>query len=82
MPADTTTTMPARDGVLDGLHERIGRRRLENRMAERQIDDVDVERVLVGDRELDGANHVVGRALALRVENLQANQARSGATPT
>ena len=62
--------------MLDGLHERIGRRRLENRMAERQIDDVDLERVLVDDGELNRANHVVGRALALRVEHLQPNQAR------
>ena len=62
--------------MLDRLHERIRCRRFENRMAERQIDDVDVERVLVDDRELNRPNHVVGRTLALVVENLQANQAR------
>ena len=32
--------------MLDCLHERIGRGRLENRMAERQIDHVDAERFL------------------------------------
>ncbi len=62
--------------VLDGLHERIGRRRFVNRMAEREVQHVDAEQMPVGNGELDGAHDVVGRALALGVENLEADEAR------
>ena len=61
--------------MLNRLHERVGRRRLVDRMAERQVDDVDAEQCLVRDRELDGANDVAGRALAVLVEHLEADQA-------
>ena len=66
------------DRVLDCLHERVGRRRLVNRMAERQVQDVDAEEILVRDRELDRADDVGRRALALSVEHAQANQPRVG----
>ena len=35
--------MPCARRMLDRLHERVGRRRLVNRMAEREVDDVDAE---------------------------------------
>ena len=62
--------------VLDGLHEGIGRGRLENRMAERQIDDVNLEHVLVA-----MANSMARITLSVvpwpcAFENLQADQAR------
>ena len=52
LPAATTTMMPARDAGVNGLHQRIGRRGREGRMAERQVDDVNAERLAVHDREL------------------------------
>src|SRR5918995_6779606 len=64
--------------MFDGLKERIGRRRFENRMAERQIDDVDIQHVPVRDGELNRANYVIGRALSLRVQNPEPNQASGG----
>ena len=67
------------NGALDRLDQRVGRRRFVDRMAERQVDDVDAERRLVGDREVDGANHVAGAALAGAVEDLQPDQARAPA---
>ena len=44
--------MPARDGGFHRLHQRVGRGRLVDRMAERQVDDVDAVGRLVGDRPL------------------------------
>ena len=43
-------------------------------MAEREVDDVDLEEVLVGDGELDGADHVAGLAGAALVEHLEADE--------
>ncbi len=43
-------------------------------MAEREVDDVDAELPLVGDRELDRANHVAGAAAAVLIENLEADE--------
>ena len=34
-------------GGFDGLHQRVGRRRFEDRVAEREVDDVDAEQLLV-----------------------------------
>ena len=73
--------MPAFDGLLDRLHERVGRGRLEDRMAERQVDDVDAELRLVGDRELDRANHVAGLPPPLLSSTLRPTNCTLGATP-
>ena len=64
--------------MLDCLHERVGRRRLINWMAEREIQHVDAEEILVRNRELDGAHDVRRVALAFLVEHAQANQPRVG----
>ena len=61
--------------LLNRLHERVRRGRLEDRMAERQVDDVDAERSLVGNRELDGADDVAGLAAAVLVQHLEADEA-------
>ena len=45
--------------------------RFVNRMAERKVEHVDAEQMPVRDRELDRADDVVGRALALAVEHLE-----------
>ena len=47
-------------------------------MTQRQIDDVDTERVLVGDRELDGADDRAGVALPGVVEHLEDDQGHTG----
>ena len=59
---------------LHGLHERIARGRFVNRMAERQVDDVDAEESLVRNRELNRADDVAGLAAAVLVEHLQPDE--------
>ena len=66
------------DGALDGLDERIGRRRFENRMSERQVDDLDAEARAVGHREVDRPNHVARVAGAVLVEHLQHDELHVG----
>ena len=61
--------------LLDGLDQRVGRGRFEDRMTERQVDDVDAQRLLVRDRKLDRSNHVAGLAAAVLVEHLESNEA-------
>ena len=67
--------MPGLHGPLDRLNERVGGGRLEDRVAEREVDDVDAEAAAVGDRELDGADDVAGAAAALGVQHLQRDEA-------
>jgi hypothetical protein len=43
LPAAATPMSPARAAALHRQHQRIGGCRLENRMAERQVDDVDLQ---------------------------------------
>ena len=61
-------------GRLDRLHQRVGGRRLVDRVAERQVDDVDRLRDAVVDGPLDRADHVAGGALAVLVQHAQADQ--------
>ena len=69
---------PARDRALDRLDERIAGRRLEDRMSERQVDDVDAEARAVGHREVDGPDHVARVAGAVLVEHLQDDELHLG----
>ena len=62
------------DRALDGLHERVVLRRRVNGMAERQVDDLDVEGAVVGDDVLDRLDDHARRALALAVEHLQRDE--------
>ena len=55
----------------NGLYQRVTGGGLEDRMAERQIDDVDAEGSLVGDGEVDGVDHIARVALAVGVEDAQ-----------
>ena len=57
-----------------GLHERVGRGRLVDRMAERKVDDTDAEPVLVGNRELERGDDRAGLASAVSVEHAQREQ--------
>src|SRR5215471_12981490 len=59
---------------LHSQNERIPGRRLENRMPQRQVDDVQVQPLLVDDGELDGVNDVTREPLAVAVEHLQADE--------
>ena len=54
---------PGAHGAFDRLHERVAGGRLVDRVPERQVHDADAERVLVVDRELDGAQHVARLSL-------------------
>ena len=60
-------------GRFHGLHQRVGRRRLEDGMAERQVDDVDAVGGLVGHGPLNRVDHVARRADAVVVEHAQAH---------
>ena len=73
--------MPARDRRFDRLHERIGRRRLVNRMAERQVDDLDAEAVLVRDGELERAMTSLVLPVPFLSSTLSARILTPGATP-
>ena len=64
-------------GRFDGLDQRIAIRRLVDRVAERQVEDAQAQRVAVGDGVLDGREHVAGAAGAVGIEHLQADQSRS-----
>jgi hypothetical protein len=44
-------------------------------MSQRQVDDIDPQSLAVGHREIDRRQDVAGVALAIGVENLQADQA-------
>ena len=59
---------------LHRLHKGIVFRGRENRVAERQVDDLDVEVRLVGDHVLDRLDDVARLAFALPVEHLQADE--------
>ncbi len=65
-------------GGFDRLHERIGFGGLVDRMAERQVDDVDAKPVFVRGGVLDRADDVAGQSLPVSVEHLQHDQARFG----
>ena len=60
---------------LHGLHQRILAGRREDVMAERQVDNLNVQPVLVGRDEFERRNHVARLARSLAVENLQTNKA-------
>ena len=76
MPADDDDDDARARGRFDGLHERVGRRRLVRRMAERHVDDVDAERRLVRRGELDRGDDVARRSAAGVVEHPEADQVR------
>ena len=61
-------------GCLDRLNERIGCRGFVNRMPERQIDDVDVQRLFVRGNELDRRDDVARPTDAVLVEHFQCNE--------
>ena len=77
LPAAATTTMPASTARLAAsvsgsvLYDSV------TRGAEREVDDADVERVLVGDRVVDRRDDGADRAVALRVERLQRDDVRA-----
>ncbi len=62
-------------GALNGLHQRIGGRRLEDRVAKRHVDDADVEVLPVRNGVLDRAQHVRRRPGPVGVEHLEADEA-------
>src|SRR4029453_16180348 len=64
-------------GVFDGEHERIGLGRLVNRVAERQVDDVDIELVSVLDRKLERSQDRTRIARPVLIEHLEADDACS-----
>ena len=66
-----------RDGALDRLDQWVGSRRLVNRVAERQVDDVDAERGAIRHREIDRRDDIAGVAGALVVEHSEADQPRT-----
>ncbi len=74
LPADVDDDDARLRRLLDRLHERVARGRLVNRVAERQVDDVDAEHVLVRDRKLNRADDVAGLAAAVLVEHLQPDE--------
>src|SRR4051812_28276064 len=61
-------------GRFDSLHKRIGRRRFVNRMTERQVDDVDAERSLVGRGERQRADDAARLSVARSVQYPQPDQ--------
>ena len=62
------------DGGFYGLDQRVGGRRFENRVTERQVDDVDAKLGLVRRREFDRVDHVAGVARAISIENLERDE--------
>ena len=63
------------------LDERVCGRRLENRMAQREVDDVDAQPRLVPGHEFDGADHVTGVARPFSSRTFSTMSRAFGATP-
>ena len=64
-------------GALDRLAQGVVAPALRHRPAERHVDDSDVEARAIGDRPVDGLDHIAGKAPALRVQDLQADDVRA-----
>ena len=67
-----------RDQRVGRLHQRVARRRLVHRMAERHVDDADVVERVVGGDPFERRDHVARLASALAVENLQRDDVDAG----
>ena len=64
LPAAATTTIPASHRALRGERQRIGVVRLVDARRDRQVDDADVQRVLVGDDVVERGDDVADAAAA------------------
>ena len=62
-----------RHSPLDRTHQRIGLCRLHDRVAEREVDQLEVEGFTIGYGMVDCRNHVAGVAGSFVVENLVAH---------
>ena len=69
---------PLRRRLLDRAHERIVRRLREDRVAEREVDDLHVQLRAVGRHVFDRFDDVARRALARLVEDLEAGERHVG----
>ena len=69
---------PCAPRALDGLRQRVGVVGLGRRVAERQVEDADSVRVLVGDRPIDRVDDAAHVALTVRIQNAERDQAGAG----
>ena len=78
LPAAATTTMPASAARWAASVSGIVPVRLEDTGGDRQVDDADVVGGLDRDRVVDRRDHVADVAVALAVEDLEADELRAG----
>ena len=72
---------PRAHGSFDRLHERIGRARLVDRMAEGEVDDVDLQAFAVLNRELNRIHHIARQTCAIALKTFKLMMRAFGAMP-